>query len=141
VPTTAPGPRRRRCVLFARHLVESAQFRDATLLLGVRLNWYRSVPLSCVERLEIALDGVPLDPEHTTLELDGVRSPVRELNALDERWWHVLDTATVRIALEARPADGPHAVDLVIGTRIPYLVSPSGDAAVIVDRARAEVTQ
>jgi hypothetical protein len=29
----------------------------------------------------------------------------------------------------------------VIGTRIPYLVSPSGDAAVIVDRARAEVTQ
>lgn len=110
-------------------------------MLGVRLNWYRSVPLSCIERLEIALDGVPLDPERTSLELDGVRSPVRELAALDERWWHVLDTATVRIDLEDRPPEGPHAVDLVIGTRIPYLVSPSGDAAVIVDRARAEVTQ
>ena len=47
---------------------------------------------------------------------------------------------TVRVELDAPLTGGPHTVGLVLGTRIPYLVSPSGDAAVIVDRARAEVT-
>jgi hypothetical protein len=125
--------------VFARHLVESARLEDDVLSLDIRLNWYRSVPLSCVERLEIDLDGVRLDPARATLELDGVRSAVGELTGMDERWWSVLDSATVRVELDTPPVPGPHTVDLVIGTRIPYLVSPSGDAAVIVDRTRAEV--
>ena len=116
--------------------------RDAALLLGVRLNWYRSVPLSCVERLEVALDGVPLDPERTTLELDGVRCPVGDL-------------AAARRAVVARPrrrdASGSSSsdragrragttVDLVIGTPDPLPGEPDGDAAVIVDRAPGEVS-
>jgi hypothetical protein len=127
--------------VFARHLLESARFEEDVLRLAVRLNWYRSVPLSCVERLEIDLDGEPLGADRTTVELHGVRVPAADLTAQDERWWSVLDAATVRVVLEAPPAAGPHAVGLVIGTRIPYLVSPSGDAAVIVDRARSEVAR
>ena len=125
--------------MFARHLVEAARFEDEALLLAVRLNWYRSVPLSCVEQLQIDLDGVRLPPERTTLEVGGVRSDVGDLAREDDRWWPVLDAATVRVDLDTPPTNGPHTVDLVLGTRIPYLVSPSGDAAVIVDRATAEV--
>jgi hypothetical protein len=127
--------------VFARHLLESARFEDDVLRLAVRLNWYRSVPLSCVERLEIDLDGVLLDADRTTLELDGTRVRMSELPMRDEHWWSVLDSATVRVELDAPPPSGPHTVGLALGTRIPYLVSPSGDAAVIVDRARAEVTR
>ena len=127
--------------MFARHLVESARLEDGALVLAVRLNWYRSVPLSCVERLEVELDGVGLLPERTTLELGGVRSAVGDLTDRDETWWPVLDSATVRVELDTPPTGGPHTVGLVLGTRIPYLVSPSGDAAVIVDRARAVVTR
>jgi len=125
--------------VFARHLVDSARLEDGGLLLDVRLNWYRSVPLSCVERLEVALDGTSLPAERTTVELGGARCAIGELAAQDQRWWSVLDAATVRVDLDAAPAPGPHAVDLLLGTRIPYLVSPTGDAAVIVDRARAQV--
>ena len=127
--------------MFARHLLESARLEDDELVLEVRLNWYRSVPLSCVERLELELDGAPLPAGRATLELDGVRCPVGDLAAQDDRWWPVVDAATVRVALDSRPPAGPHSVDLLIGTRIPYLVSPSGDAAVIVDRARTTVTR
>jgi hypothetical protein len=126
--------------VFARHLVESARVEGTGLLLGIRLNWYRSLPLSCVERLEVELDGVPLDPGRTTLEVDGVTGTTGELAARDDRWWHVLDTATVRVPLDGPPAPGAHTVGLVLGTRIPHLVSPGGDAAVIVDSARAPVT-
>jgi hypothetical protein len=125
--------------VFARHLVESATLTDDALELSVRLNWYRSLPLSCVEQLEVRLDGEPLDP--ATLELDGVRSPINELATADDRWWHVLDPARVRVPLERAPEAGRHEVELVLGSRIPYLVAPDGSAAVIADRARAEVVR
>lgn len=108
------------------------------LELSVRLNWYRSLPLSCVERLEVALDGVPLE---ASLELDGGRWPVTELGAQDERWWHVRDAARVTAELDGRLDDGQHVVELLIGSRIPYLVGPDDHAVVIVDRARAEVSR
>ena len=127
--------------MFARHLVQSARLEDGALVLAVRLNWYRSVPLSCVERLEVELDGAGLPAERTTLELGDVHTVIGGLAVLDDTWWPVLDAATVRVELDAPPPCGAHTAGLVLGTRIPYLVSPSGDAAVIVDRARAEVTR
>jgi hypothetical protein len=127
--------------VFARHLVESAVLGDGVLDLSVRLNWYRSLPLCCVERLEVSLDGVPLAPEGTTLTLGAGTWTVPGLAGADGTWWPVLDTARVRVALGAVPDDGPHVVELLVGTRIPYLVDPDGHAAVIVDRARAEVAR
>jgi hypothetical protein len=124
--------------VFSRHLVESAVLRGPRLELSVRLNWYRSLPLSCVERLEVRLDDVPLD---VTLELDGGRWPVAELVRLDERWWHVRDSARLSAELPHAPGDGPHAVEVLLGTRIPYLVGPDDHAVVIVDRGRAEVSR
>src|SRR3954463_6468187 len=81
--------------VFARHLVESATLTDDALELSVRLNWYRSLPLSCVEQLDIRLDGEAL--EHAGLELAGVRCSVADLASADDRWWHVLDSARVRV--------------------------------------------
>lgn len=127
--------------VFARHLVESAALTDDALELSVRLNWYRSLPLSCVEQLEVRLDGDVLDPAATSIELDGVRCPVTDLADADDRWWHVLDSARLRVPLARAPEAGRHDVELVLGSRIPYLVAPDGSAAVIVDSARAEVVR
>jgi hypothetical protein len=125
--------------VFARHLVESATLTDDALELSVRLNWYRSLPLSCVEQLEVRLDGAAVEP--ATVEVDGVRYPVADLATADDRWWHVLDSALVRVPLERTPGAGRHEVELVLRSRIPYLVAPDGSAAVIADRARAEVVR
>lgn len=122
--------------MFSRHLVESAAVRGGRLELSVRLNWYRSLPLSCLERLEVTLDGAPLE---VTLELDGVRRLVPALPGEDERWWHVLDSARLHAALPRDLDGGRHVVEVLLGTRIPYLVGPGDRAVVIVDRARAEV--
>jgi hypothetical protein len=125
----------------ARHLVESAALSDTAVELTVRLNWYRSLPLSCVERLEVTVDGVRLDPEGTTLELDGVVHSPADLAGSEDRWWPVLSPARVRAPLQAPSRNGDHGVELLLGTRIPYLVGPAGDAVVILDRARTSVTR
>jgi hypothetical protein len=121
--------------VFGRHLIEAATLDGATLRLSVRLNWYRSLPLSCVERLEVSLDGIPVPAERTTLEVNGAQG------SADGPWWPVLTSGRVRVTLDAPPEDGEHRVQLVMGTRIPYLVDPAGHAVVIVDRALATVSR
>jgi hypothetical protein len=126
--------------VFSRHLIESAWWTGHGLRLGVRLNWYRALPVSCVERLELTLDGAQLDPGRIAVEIGGLRCSVAELADQDDAWWHVADTCGISVDLgsAARPDDA--TVELLLGTRIPYLVSPAGDAVVIVDRATAAVS-
>ena len=123
--------------MFARHLIDSVAQGQRSLDLRVRLNWYRSLPLDCLEQLEVSLDGARLDPARTTVEVAGNPWPADG----DDRWWPVRDAARVHVELTDVPSAGTHRVEVVIGTRIPYLVSPDGHAAVIVDRAAAEVTR
>src|SRR5690348_10281696 len=98
----------RTASVFARHLVETVALTDDALELSVRLNWYRSLPLSCVEQLDVRLDGAALSP--ASLAVGGVSYPVADLATTDDRWWHVLDSALVRVPLDAAPGAGRHEV-------------------------------
>jgi hypothetical protein len=125
--------------MFSRHLIETATLGPSCLELTVRLNWYRALPLSCVERLELSLDGNPLDPARTRVDVAGLQLRPAELTDHDDTWWRVPDSGRLTVELDAPPEDGEHLVELLIGTRIPYLVDPAGNAVVIVDRTRAAV--
>jgi hypothetical protein len=134
--------------VFSRHLIESAEWTAAGLELSVRLNWYRALPLSCIERFDIDVDGRRVDPDLVTVQLAGARWTCAQLTdagsvdaEADDTWWHIGHSCRATAALEPRPGEGGSVVDLVMGTRIPYLVGPGGDAVVIVDRARAVVTR
>jgi hypothetical protein len=126
--------------MFSRHLVETTQLDGRTLRLDLRLNWYRALPLSCVEQLAVTLDGAALDLSEATLAVAGRTHRAAELAERDDAWWHVADSGRLEVALDEPPDDGPHQVAVVIGTRIPYLVDPAGNAVVIVDRAGATVS-
>lgn len=125
--------------MFSRHLIESAAWTTDGLRLAVRLNWYRALPLSCLERLEIELDGERLDPGRITLDVGGRSFALAELAEQDETWWRVPEACRVSIALEPAARAGISTVELVLGTRIPYLVGPGGEAVVIVDRTSSAV--
>lgn len=110
---------------------------------GIRLNWYRSLPLSCVEQLQLSLDGAPVAPERMALRLNAREYPLTALRAQDDDWWFVLDEAELVVRRPGGIAPGEHDAELVMGTRIPYFgPDPSGGFAVMVDRARVTlVTQ
>ena len=77
--------------------------------LDVYLNWYRSLPLSCVATLEFTADG-----EEVPFTFNGYT-----LDELRERWeeyWFVLDPATLRVRRGV-----PKEVHVRLGVRIPYL--------------------
>jgi hypothetical protein len=90
--------------------------------LDVRLNWYRSLPLSSVKTLELTVDGETIAPEEIAFALNGNEYALDELA---ERWdetWFVLDAATLRVRRPLIRAGARAEVRLRLGSRIPYIL-------------------
>jgi hypothetical protein len=97
--------------------------------LDIRLNWYRSLPLSSVQTIELTVDGEAIPRDDIAFVLNDREYGLDELGSHWEELWFVLDAATLRVrhrpALEAgRPAD----VRLRLGSRIPYIQTAPGRA-------------
>ncbi|HLM04124.1 MAG TPA: DUF6379 domain-containing protein [Blastococcus sp.] len=95
--------------------------RDGRLALAVRLPWYRSLPLSCLESVEVAVDGVPTPV--CWVRVPGFAGPVQDAwNS--EATWDLRDPLDVSLDSEARP--GVHALGVSVAVRIPYIQQAPG---------------
>ena len=90
----------------------------------IRIPWYRSLPYSCVEGLDVTIDGQTLDPAGLTIELAGTTYRLADLPPLHEQWWYVADAATVIVPLDSAAADAgtEHELDATLSMRIPYII-------------------
>ena len=86
----------------------------------LRLPWYRSLPLSCIERIDVEIDGRPIPPEAIALRTNGHVHPVAELPQLHEVEWFVLDALDLDLTPESELAPGAHRVSVGLQMRIPY---------------------
>ena len=111
-------------------LLDRAEARQVdgrlVLTLGCRLNWYRALPVSCVEDLAVTVDGVAVPQEALTVRVDGVAVAGNHLVERDDDWWPAGHVAEVECDLGVRRIPDPVPVRLEIGARIPYL-GPSPD--------------
>jgi hypothetical protein len=95
---------------------------DDGLELQLHQHWYRSLPLSSVGVLEIAIDGEPVSTDDITVEANGKTFSFDELAEQPDEWWFVTDAITVRIPrADAHPGD-QHRVRVDLGLLIPYLL-------------------
>jgi hypothetical protein len=93
----------------------------------VRLNWYRSLPLSCVEKVTLALDGKPVDSEKIRFGINGHEYKLEELDDLVEEFWFVQDSAILRVLQPGAVTKGEtHTVEVEITLRFPYIPVGSG---------------
>ncbi len=87
-----------------------------------RLNWYRSLPLSCVEKVSLALDGAPVDPARIRFGINGHEYRLDELDDLVEEFWFVQDSATLHVLQPGAVAkDETHTLQAEITLRFPYI--------------------
>ncbi|HEY0188497.1 MAG TPA: DUF6379 domain-containing protein [Cellulomonas sp.] len=91
------------------------------LVIDVRLTSYRALPLSCIDSIEVQIDGTRTDPDRLRLVVDGVPWALADLGRLSTVWWFVLDTAQLVVPVDALPAAGPHEVDGTLVTVEPYV--------------------
>jgi hypothetical protein len=89
--------------------------------IDIRLPWYRSLPLSVVDIGAVEIDGVLVDPERISFELNGESLRLDELRPRTDDWWYVLDSAFLRIDGHRVARDEQHVVAVTISIRPPYI--------------------
>ncbi len=115
-------------------IVEDNSLRatDDGFAIGLRLDWYRSLPLSCLEQLEISLDGQPIDKKDMIFEINGHRYSFAELEDKIYEQWFVQDTLWVRVHRPGSVKPGEeHKVDALLAMRRPYMVVGPGKCLVL----------
>ena len=101
--------------------VHSARRGGATeLSIRVRLTSYRSLPLSCIREIQVAIDGSDVQTGRITFVLDGHAYRLGELGERTDLWWYILDHAELRVAVDAPLPAGTHTVDGSLTTLVPF---------------------
>jgi hypothetical protein len=110
--------------------------RDGSLTLDVHLPWYRSLPVSCLERLDVRLDGAPVAVR--SVGVGGFEGSLADAGA-SEAWWDLRDALGVSLDASARPGEC-RAVEVDVAVRIPYMQLAPGVALVQRVAVRTEAT-
>jgi hypothetical protein len=95
---------------------------DRGFSFDLRLPWYRSLALSCVEGLDVVVDGDTVAARDVRIAFDGTTYTLDELPPLYESLWNVTDPAHVSIARVGGLDAGKHELDVTLSVRIPYIV-------------------
>jgi Domain of unknown function (DUF6379) len=95
--------------------------------LDVHLNWYRSLPLSSVATVELAVNGESISPDEITFSLNGREYRLDELREHGDEYWFVLDAATLRVGRPIVHSGEETQVGLRLGSTIPYIMVGPGE--------------
>lgn len=100
----------------------SLRLVDDGYAFDVRLNWYRSLPLSSVEILSVKVDGNQVPLEQIVFEINNHQYSQAELLERFEEFWFVQDFATLRVRQPEKMNPGEsHTLEAEISLRFPYM--------------------
>ncbi len=126
-PTTRPN---RLSALYERHILTDVGARSVYengkrigYCVNLRINYYRGLPLSCVDSIDLWVDGEHVAPEDMTIQCNGKEYPYLHLLSDDmetDTYWLFGDYLRVIIAKEGGIPVGSHEVKLRLGTRRSY---------------------
>ena len=101
----------------------------------LRLKWYRSLPLSSIERLQLSLNGQPVDPRLIRLGVNGHQYQLEQLADLVEEFWFIQDSAILSVSQPGMVKQGEsHKVDVELALRFPYIPTGPGKFLTRVNR-------
>ena len=115
---------------------DAVSARDGRLRVAVHLPWYRSLPVSCLEALEVRVDGAPV--EVRSVAVGGFSGTVADAAGSDA-WWDLRDALEVALDVPGRPGD-VHAIEVGLAVRIPYMQQAPGVPLVQRAAVRTEAT-
>jgi hypothetical protein len=90
--------------------------------LDLHLSWYRSLPLSSVQEIDLSIGGEPVARDEIVFGVNGNEYALDELAERYEEIWFVLDPATLKIARPLATAGSPTEVVVRLTNRIPYIL-------------------
>ncbi|MGB8455500.1 MAG: DUF6379 domain-containing protein [Anaerocolumna sp.] len=82
---------------------------------------YRGTYVSCIEKLEISVDGVIIDPKNMRFRINNKEFLFSQISELYSEYWFIHNNATIRVIKDNGLAENSvHEVKVRISHRIPY---------------------
>jgi len=108
---------------FSDYLItpEDSRITPESLLLDLRLPWYRSLPLSVVMPTQLVLDGEPLSLDGATVSYEGREYTLAELPEQVGTSWFIQDSVVLKVPTPKPLAAGKHHVLLTLNLYPPYI--------------------
>jgi hypothetical protein len=91
------------------------------LLLEIRLPSYRSLPLSCIEKIGVKVGGEDVSLSAAALRIENRWHRLANLPTLLDVWWFILDQATLFVPMVV--VSGRHEVAVEIVRVEPYITA------------------
>ena len=101
---------------------DALSVRDGRLALAVHLPWYRSLPISCLESVDVTVDGNAAAVR--ALHVPGFAGIVNEAGASDVAW-DLRDPLDVSLDSAAQSGDTLQ-LEVTVAVRIPYIQQAPG---------------
>lgn len=107
---------------FSKRLLSSgeAKLSPKQVELGVRLPWYRSLPLSVVELKDFTIDGQAVPESKVRFAINDKDFSLAELADQTGEFWYVLDSARLRVDWPIDTARD-HRIELTVNLYPPYI--------------------
>jgi hypothetical protein len=106
---------------------DSLLARPEGLGIALTVPWYRSLWLSSVSSIAVAVEGRPVPTEDLRVELAGQTFTVAELPDQWDTLWFIQDRLVVHVPYSATPLDEPVVagaevdVEVTVDLRLPYM--------------------
>ena len=101
---------------------DSLLARPEGLGIALTVPWYRSLWLSSVSSIAVAVEGRPVPAEDLTVELAGRTYTVAELPDQWDTLWFIQDRLVVVVPLDEPVAAGAQVdVEVTVDLRLPYM--------------------
>ena len=110
-----------RSFICDEELTVSTHDGEPGFLVRILLPSYRSLPLSCLERIELSVDGAPVDPKDITFILNGYSHKMDEMCGLSKLFWFILDKADLFIKRKKPLGSGKHELEGTMVMVEPYM--------------------
>jgi len=91
--------------------------------INLKINYYRGLPLCCVDEITLLVDGQPVDPASMFLQHQGKEFPYLDILKDDfptDFYWIFGELLRVVVKKEGGIEQGRHDVKLTLGTRRSY---------------------
>lgn len=95
---------------------------QAGIDITVRLTSYRSLPLSCIAGITLAVDARPVSLDDACLVIAGVAHRLDALGTARDIWWFILDEAVLFVPMD-RPPQSPARWTGRLETVEPYVTA------------------
>lgn len=94
---------------------------DGGCSIAIRVPWYRSLPLSVFEVMEVTLDGTAVPLDSVTFSIEGENFPLSELENRTDEVWFVLDDAYLVVSGVSIKPGSQHDVAVTLAIYPPYI--------------------